>query len=94
MVVSWVALIKHMMNMFSPQNCLVTIYLSFMSGNTYLLEQLVGTVLGFVHVPPPGGPKLAFSIGAGDRQSLCPPESETLPVTNKSVAILFTQLGE
>ena len=59
-----------------------------------MLERLVGTVLGFVHVPPPGGHKMTFSIGAGDRQSLCPPKSETLPVTNKSVASLFTQLGK
>lgn len=32
-------------------------------------------------------------MGAGDRQTLSPPASETLPVTGKSVSILFNQLG-
>lgn len=75
------------------QNCLTTIYLSFCSGNTKSLEGLVGCILGFVQVPPPGGPKMTFSMGAGDRHTLSPPASETLPVTGKSVAILFNQLG-
>lgn len=75
------------------QNCLTTIYLSFLSGNTKSLEGLVGCILGFVQVPPPGGPKMTFSMGAGDRHTLSPPASETLPVTGKSVAILFNQLG-
>ena len=79
---------------FSFQNCLTTIYLSFLSGNTKSLEGLVGCILGFVQVPPPGGPKMTFSMGAGDRQTLSPPVSETLPVTGKSVAILFNQLGK
>ncbi|XP_074605890.1 myotubularin-related protein 13-like [Acropora palmata] len=75
------------------KNCLTTIYSSFLSGNTKSLEGLVGCILGFVQVPPPGGPKMTFSMGAGDRQTLSPPVSETLPVTGKSVAILFNQLG-
>lgn len=54
----------------------------------------MGCILGFVQVPPPGGPKMTFSMGAGDRQTLSPPTSETLPVTGKSVAILFNQLGK
>lgn len=37
---------------------------------------------------------MIFSMGAGDRQTLSPPVSETLPVTGKSVAILFNQLGK
>ena len=44
-------------------------------------------------MPPPGGPKMTFSMGAGDRQTLSPPASETLPVTGKSVSILLNQLG-
>ncbi|XP_031559820.1 myotubularin-related protein 13-like [Actinia tenebrosa] len=75
------------------KNCLTTVYLSFLSGNNTLLEKLIGSILGFVKVPPPGGPKLTFSIGAGDRQTLCPPVSETIPVTEKSVAVLFQQIG-
>ena len=58
------------------------------------MEGLVGCVLGFVQVPPAGGPKMTFSMGAGDRQTLSPPASDTLPVTGKSVAILFNQLGK
>ena len=65
-----------------------------MSGNSKSLEGLVGCILGFVQVPPPGGPKMTFSMGAGDRQTLSPPASKTLPVTGKSVSILFNQLGE
>jgi len=76
------------------QNCLTTIYLSSLSGNIKSLEGLVGCVLGFVQVPPAGGPKMTFSMGAGDRQTLSPPASDTLPVTGKSVAILFNQLGK
>ena len=76
------------------QSCLTTIYWSFQSGNSKSLEGLVGCILGFVQVPPPGGPKMTFSMGAGDRQTLSPPTSETLPVTGKSVSILFNQLGE
>ena len=68
--------------------------MSFVSGNEKCLEQLVGCVLGFVQVPPPGGPKMTFSMGAGDRHTLSPPTSETLPVTGQSVSILFNQLGE
>lgn len=79
--------------LFLFQNCLTTLYLSFLSGNNPLLEKLVGSILGFVKVPPPGGPKLTFSIGAGDRQTLCPPVSDTIPVTGKSVALLFQQIG-
>ena len=37
---------------------------------------------------------MTFSMGAGDRQTLLPPVSDTLPVTGKSVAILFNQLGK
>lgn len=41
-----------------------------------------------------GGPQVRFSIGAGDRQSLQPPLSPSLPVTNTAVAMLFDQLGQ
>ena len=36
---------------------------------------------------------MRFSIGAGDRQSLQPPISQSLPVTHASVNLLFLQLG-
>lgn len=47
----------------------------------------------FAQVPPPGGPQVRFSIGAGDKQALQPPLSSTLPVTGTSVRELFQQLG-
>ncbi|KAJ7390984.1 ARS-binding factor 1 [Desmophyllum pertusum] len=75
------------------KSCLTTIYWSFLSGNSKSLEGLVGCILGFVRVPPPGGPKMTFSMGAGDRQTLSPPASDTLPKTGKSVSVLFNQLG-
>ena len=40
-----------------------------------------------------GGPQIRFSIGAGDRQSLQPPLSNTLPTTRTSVIQLFRALG-
>lgn len=58
------------------------------------LETLVGNILGCVQVPPPGGPQVRFSIGAGDRQALQPPLSPSLPVTHTSVNLLFHQLGK
>lgn len=57
------------------------------------LETLVGNILGCIQVPPPGGPQVRFSIGAGDRQALQPPLTPSLPVTNTTVCLLFHQLG-
>jgi len=34
-----------------------------------------------------------FSLGAGDRQLIQTPLNDSLPVTSKSVALLFQQLG-
>jgi len=50
-------------------------------------------MLGCVQVPQPGGPQVRFSIGAGDRQALQPPLSQTLPVTKNAVYLLFQELG-
>ena len=58
------------------------------------IETLIGNILGCVSVPPPGGPQVRFSIGAGDRQALQPPVSAGLPTSNTSVAVLFEQLGQ
>lgn len=57
------------------------------------LETLVGNILGCIQVPPPGGPQVRFSIGAGDRQALQPPLTPSLPVTHTAVSLLFQQLG-
>lgn len=58
------------------------------------LETLVANILGCIQVPPPGGPQVRFSIGAGDRQCLQPPLSPSLPITQTTVNLLFQQLGK
>lgn len=69
-------------------------YTVYVEGLPIPLETLVGNILGCIQVPPPGGPQVRFSIGAGDRQALQPPLSPSLPVTNTSVHLLFQQLGK
>lgn len=54
---------------------------------------MIGCMIGFVHVPPPGGPKLTFSIGGSDSQVIHPPLYADIPSTQESVAIIFNQLG-
>ncbi|ESO95293.1 hypothetical protein LOTGIDRAFT_232003 [Lottia gigantea] len=75
------------------RNCLGIIYTVYIENLDVQLETLVGNILGCVQVPPPGGPQVRFSIGAGDRQALQPPLCPTLPATQVSVAHLFEQLG-
>lgn len=76
------------------QNCLGIIYTVYLENSGTPLETLVGNILGCIQVPPPGGPQVRFSIGAGDRQALQPPISPSLPITHTSVNLLFQQLGE
>lgn len=40
-----------------------------------------------------GGSEISFSLGAGDKQVLQPPLSETIPITSTVVYDLFDQLG-
>ncbi|VEN53895.1 unnamed protein product [Callosobruchus maculatus] len=75
------------------RNCLGIIYSVYIENMPVPLETLVGNILGCVQVPPPGGPQVRFSIGAGDRQALQPPLSPSLPVTHAAVSLLFHQLG-
>ncbi|KAK9886900.1 hypothetical protein WA026_019158 [Henosepilachna vigintioctopunctata] len=75
------------------RNCLGIIYSVYIENIPVPLETLVGNILGCIQVPPPGGPQVRFSIGAGDRQALQPPLSPSLPVTHTSVNLLFFQLG-
>ena len=75
------------------QNCLGIIYTVYVENSGIPLETLVGNILGCIQVPPPGGPQVRFSIGAGDRQALQPPISPALPITHTSVNLLFQQLG-
>lgn len=75
------------------QNCLGTIYTVYIESLPYSLETLIGNILGCIQVPPPGGPQVRFSIGAGDKQALQPPLSPSLPITGTCVKLLFQQLG-
>lgn len=75
------------------QSCLGLIYTVYIENINVPLETLVGNILGCIQVPPPGGPQVRFSIGAGDRQALQPPLSPSLPVTHTAVNLLFQQLG-
>ncbi|XP_069180963.1 myotubularin-related protein 13 isoform X5 [Procambarus clarkii] len=75
------------------RNCMGIVYTVYMEGLGVSMETLIGNMVGYVQVPPPGGPQVRFSIGAGDRQALQPPASPTLPVTTTTVLSLFNQLG-
>ncbi|XP_064634624.1 myotubularin-related protein 13-like isoform X5 [Lineus longissimus] len=75
------------------RNCLGLIYTVYIENLPYQLETLIGNILGCIQVPPPGGPQVRFSIGAGDRQALQPPLSSSIPSTGTSVAQLFLQIG-
>nr|CAD7579483.1 unnamed protein product [Timema californicum] len=75
------------------RSCLGIIYTVYVENIGVPLETLVGNILGCIQVPPPGGPQVRFSIGAGDRQALQPPLSSSLPTTHTSVCLLFQQLG-
>ncbi|XP_069696125.1 myotubularin-related protein 13 isoform X2 [Periplaneta americana] len=75
------------------RSCLGIIYTVYVENIGVPLETLVGNILGCIQVPPPGGPQVRFSIGAGDRQALQPPISPSLPVTHTAVNLLFQQLG-
>ncbi|XP_067934289.1 myotubularin-related protein 13-like [Watersipora subatra] len=76
------------------KNCLGVIYTVYVEGNYSCdIEELVGNILGCIMVPPAGGPQVRFTIGAGDKQVLQPPTNIMIPVTRKTTAILFHELG-
>ncbi|XP_041970120.1 myotubularin-related protein 13 isoform X2 [Aricia agestis] len=75
------------------RNCLGIIYTVWVENLGVPLETLVGNLVGGVLVPPPGGPQVRFSIGAGDRQALQPPAAPPLPVTHTAVHMLLRLLG-
>ncbi|XP_045127189.1 myotubularin-related protein 13-like isoform X10 [Portunus trituberculatus] len=75
------------------RNCMGIVYTVYMEGLGVSMETLIGNMVGYVQVSPPGGLQVRFSIGAGDRQALQPPASPSIPVTNTTVLSLFNQLG-
>ncbi|XP_047436202.1 myotubularin-related protein 13 isoform X2 [Mugil cephalus] len=74
------------------RGCLGLIYTVYIDSLTFPLEGLVANLFTF-QVPVAGGSQKLFSLGAGDRQLIQTPLNDTLPVTCKSVALLFQQLG-
>uniref|UniRef100_A0A670ZWA8 SET binding factor 1 n=1 Tax=Pseudonaja textilis TaxID=8673 RepID=A0A670ZWA8_PSETE len=75
-----------------PQNCLGLIYTIYVDGLSTSLETVVGNLLTCT-IPITGGSQRTISLGAGDRQVIQTPISDSLPVSNCSVALLFRQLG-
>ncbi|XP_075878493.1 myotubularin-related protein 13 isoform X2 [Nelusetta ayraudi] len=74
------------------RGCLGLVYTVYIDSLSFPLEGLVANLFTF-HVPVAGGSQKLFSLGAGDRQLIQTPLNDTLPVTCKSVALLFQQLG-
>uniref|UniRef100_A0A3Q1HNT5 SET binding factor 2 n=2 Tax=Anabas testudineus TaxID=64144 RepID=A0A3Q1HNT5_ANATE len=74
------------------RGCLGLIYTVHIDSLSFPLEGLVANLFAF-QVPLAGGSQKLFSLGAGDRQLIQTPLNDTLPVTCKSVALLFQQLG-
>ncbi|XP_054625818.1 myotubularin-related protein 13 isoform X4 [Dunckerocampus dactyliophorus] len=74
------------------RGCLGLIYTVYIDSLSFPLEGLVANLFIF-QVPVAGGSQKLFSLGAGDRQLIQTPLTDTLPVTCKSVALLFQQLG-
>ncbi|XP_034535534.1 myotubularin-related protein 13 isoform X2 [Notolabrus celidotus] len=74
------------------RGCLGLIYTVYIDSLSFPLEGLVANLFTF-QVPIAGGSQKLFSLGAGDRQLIQTPLNDTLPVTCKSVALLFQQLG-
>ncbi|XP_041841108.1 myotubularin-related protein 13 isoform X2 [Melanotaenia boesemani] len=74
------------------RGCLGLIYTVYIDSLTFPLEGLVANLFTF-QVPVAGGSQKLFSLGAGDRQLIQTPLNDNLPITYKSVALLFQQLG-
>uniref|UniRef100_A0A8C5AKR1 SET binding factor 2 n=1 Tax=Gadus morhua TaxID=8049 RepID=A0A8C5AKR1_GADMO len=74
------------------RGCLGLIYTVYIDSLSFPLEGLVANLFIF-QVPVAGGSQKLFSLGAGDRQLIQTPLNDSLPVTSKSVALLFQQLG-
>ncbi|KAJ7986078.1 hypothetical protein DPEC_G00347070 [Dallia pectoralis] len=74
------------------RGCLGLIYTVYIDSLPFPLEGLVANLFTCL-VPVAGGSQKLFSLGAGDRQLIQTPLNDNLPVTSKSVALLFQQLG-
>uniref|UniRef100_A0A672LLP4 SET binding factor 2 n=1 Tax=Sinocyclocheilus grahami TaxID=75366 RepID=A0A672LLP4_SINGR len=77
---------------FYCKGCLGLIYTVYIDSLSVPLEGLVANLFTCL-IPVAGGSQKLFSLGAGDRQLIQTPLNDTLPVSGKSVALLFQQLG-
>uniref|UniRef100_A0A3P9JWX6 SET binding factor 1 n=1 Tax=Oryzias latipes TaxID=8090 RepID=A0A3P9JWX6_ORYLA len=74
------------------RNCLGLIYTVHVDDLSVPLETVIGNLLTCV-IPLAGGSQRTITLGAGDRQVIQTPISDSLPVSGCSVAQLFRQLG-
>ncbi|XP_053544052.1 myotubularin-related protein 5 isoform X7 [Ictalurus punctatus] len=74
------------------RNCLGLIYTVHVEHVNVPLETVIGNLLTCV-IPIAGGSQRTITLGAGDRQVIQTPISDSLPVSGCSVAQLFRQLG-
>ncbi|XP_068959032.1 myotubularin-related protein 5 isoform X3 [Petaurus breviceps papuanus] len=74
------------------RNSLGLIYTIHVEGLSVSLENVIGNLLTCT-IPITGGSQRTISLGAGDRQVIQTPLTDSLPVSCCSVALLFRQLG-
>ncbi|CAI9165707.1 unnamed protein product [Rangifer tarandus platyrhynchus] len=74
------------------RNSLGLIYTIHVEGLNVGLENVVGNLLTCL-IPLAGGSQRTISLGAGDRQVIQTPLTDSLPISRCSVALLFRQLG-
>ncbi|CAK6444054.1 unnamed protein product [Pipistrellus nathusii] len=74
------------------RNSLGLIYTIHVEGLNVGLETVVGNLLTCI-IPLAGGSQRTISLGAGDRQVIQTPLTDSLPISRCSVALLFRQLG-
>ncbi|KAJ0037018.1 hypothetical protein NL108_014354, partial [Boleophthalmus pectinirostris] len=74
------------------RNCLSLVYTVHVERLSVPLETVVGNLLTCV-IPIAGGAQRTITLGAGDRQVIQTPVTDSLPVSGSSVAQLFRQLG-
>uniref|UniRef100_A0A3B3QJM1 SET binding factor 2 n=1 Tax=Paramormyrops kingsleyae TaxID=1676925 RepID=A0A3B3QJM1_9TELE len=74
------------------RGCLGLLYTVYIDSLSPPLEALVASLLTCL-VPLAAGSQKLFSLGAGDRQLIQTPQNCNLPVSGRTVSLLFQQLG-
>lgn len=78
--------------------CLNQIYYAFLDQSdkqsSYQLETMIAELLSAIYLPPVGSAAISFTLAhGGERLSIRPPLSDSVPLTGSRVAVLFQQLG-